>query len=61
MVWSLDASAPTLDAGVTATFDGWSAELSAFIVTTTVVVTGEVNKAVTMKQYIDKVFIWPTI
>lgn len=61
MTWSLDASVPTLDAEVTATLDGWSTELSAFIVTATVVVAREVNKAVTAKRYIDKVFTWRTI
>lgn len=60
MSWLLDNSTPTLDSGVVATLDGWSAELSAFVISATITVKTEISQSVVVKQFIDKVFSWPT-
>jgi len=70
-MWTLDNITVTLDAGeTTATLDGWSAELQAYVVSATVTVNRFVDKAISIavncnkqasvRLNINKDFTWPT-
>lgn len=62
MAWTFDNLTPTLDASsIVATMDGWSAELSVFVVSAIVQVKQEVNKKITVHPFIDRTITWRTI